>query len=54
MENFEALWYVLYAISVEPIYVSPTEYNLVTLIRLSNKFSHGEQVSHLESPFNLS
>lgn len=42
IEDFEAPWYILQAISTEPTYLAETKYNFFTLIKLGNKFSHAK------------
>ncbi len=44
LEDYEAAWGVLQAVSMDRTYLKKTEYNLFTLIRLGNSFSRQDQV----------
>jgi hypothetical protein len=39
LEDYEAAWSILQAISMDSTYLKKTAYNLFTLIRLGNKYS---------------
>jgi hypothetical protein len=45
LEDYEAAWSVLQAVSMDPKYMMRTEYNLFRLIRRGNEFSRNESVS---------
>ena len=53
INDFEAPWYLLLAISVEPSYLGKTEYNFFQLIRAGNQFSRIDAVSLKPHRFNL-
>jgi hypothetical protein len=44
-QDYEAAWSVLQAVSMDPTYLTKTEYNLFTLLRQGNEFSVYEPVS---------
>jgi hypothetical protein len=44
-QDYEAAWSVLQAVSMDPTYLTRTEYNLFTLLRQGNEFSVYEPVS---------
>jgi hypothetical protein len=46
VEDHEAAWSILQAVSMDPTYVKFTAYNLFTLLALGNKFSNEEPVSN--------
>lgn len=44
LENYEAAWSVLQAVSMDPAYAKPTAYNLFTLLAQGNTFSKQQPV----------
>ncbi len=44
-QDYEAAWSVMQAVSMDPTYLTKTDYNLFTLLRQGNEFSVYEPVS---------
>lgn len=44
LEDYEAAWSVLQAVSMDRVYLAKTAYNLFTLLSLGNSFSKSEPV----------
>lgn len=43
-EDYEAIWALLQAVSMDPVYTGATEYNVFTLLRLGNSCLRGAPV----------
>jgi len=54
LEDYEAAWSVLQAVSMDPTYLKKTAYNFFTLIRLGNKYSQRDPVRIASLSINLS